>query len=403
MVIGKPVGDRSVPGDAFVSGDSGLLLTLTEYPTQLGECNASMMSNSGDLTVGIVTLGLIGGSLALALQRRGVRVVVWDRNPVTRAAARSEDLHVVDELEQFANFDLDLIVVASPLVAMPEIMQQLAGVVSTKTTITDAGSVKERVRAAVEAAGLSTQYVGAHPMAGTEKSGFAHATADLFSGATWAVTLAPDSEFRRVALVLQFITDLLGGRVLVTDDLTHDDSVALISHLPHVLSHALTATVAGAPHMELALKLAAGSFRDTTRVARGSASRNEAMVRENSRAVREALGSALEHLARVYDALGDSFESDREVADAESLTGFFNGGAVVVEQGGLVPNNIATTSLGSPEQFGERNLHLAQPWAPLLLDAGRQGFVVAGVRWTDEADCDQTESPVAGLIVRLTP
>ncbi len=284
----------------------------------------ALLREPRNMSVGVVTLGLIGGSLALALRDRGIAVSVWDRNPTTRAAARDAGLTVFDELEDLAATGVDLLVVASPLFAMSDIMARIARTVPTHTTITDAGSVKERVRGSVNAAGLGPQYVGAHPMAGTEKSGFIHSDPHLFEGATWGFTLAKDTELARAVLVLQFITQILSGRALITTDQIHDDSVALVSHLPHVLAHALTGITATSPNRDVAVRLAAGSFRDGTRVARGSAVRNQAMIADNSRAVRSAVERAIELLSGVRDAL----ESGE--ARAADLTAFFTLGAPIV-------------------------------------------------------------------------
>lgn len=335
-----------------------------------------------DMSVGVVTLGLIGGSLALALREQDVDVTVWDRNPVTRDAARAAGLQVVDTLADLGGCGVDLLIVASPLFAMADIMQQLAAVVPSKTTVTDAGSVKERVRAAVEAAGLGQQYVGAHPMAGTEKSGFGNASAQLFEGATWGVTLDESTDLVRVGLVIQFITELMRGKVLITDDKTHDDSVALVSHLPHVLSHALTATVAAAPQMDLALHLAAGSFRDGSRVARGSAERNAAMISDNPRAVRAALGRALLDLQTAYDALGVLAEGNAEESESahKRLNEFFGAGEPVVAKGRSRESCIPDAP------FTEVVVPDIKDWARWLIQSGLRGGLVERAWWRAKSE-----------------
>lgn len=319
----------------------------------------------GEFLLGVVTLGLIGGSVALAARERGVRVVAWDRNPVTRAAALAKGVEVVESLDDLGRAAPDLIMVSSPLVAMPEIMAALAQSVPVRTTITDAGSVKERVHSAVDAAGLSAQYIGAHPMAGTEKSGFVHAFPELFQDATWGLTLRQDSEFERFALVLNFITEVMAGSVLVTDDSTHDDSVALVSHLPHVLSHTLTSVVAASDKMPLALRLAAGSFRDGTRVARGSVERNAAMISENMRAVKSAVDAAVETLAALQSAL--------ERDDDAAVSTFFAAGSAVVD---YAPNSAAHALVISPEAM----------WQSELLEQGMRGGVVSASTWDRAAN-----------------
>lgn len=339
------------------------------------------------MTVGIATLGLIGGSLALALLERNVAVKVWDRNPATRQLARDAGLETFDEVEDLAAHGVDVLVVASPLFAMPDIMAKIATSVPLRTTITDAGSVKERVRAAVVAAGLEAQYVGAHPMAGTEKSGFVHSDPNLFTGATWGLTVDKTTEFRRAVLVLQLITELLHGKALVTTDQIHDDSVALVSHLPHVFAHALTGGVANSPQRDLAIRLAAGSFRDGTRVARGSAQRNLAMIVDNSRAVSAALDEAMGRLSALADAL-----SSPEVS-IEAVEEFFNAGQPLLEIGGV---NSSDVDPGANETLSIRQ----SSWHDQLLSIGQRGLVIQGVELPSEPMAANSTEPES-LIVRL--
>lgn len=355
----------------------------------------------GALRVGVVTLGLIGGSLALAAQRQGMDVVSWDRNPQTRDAAHAQGLAVEAELEVLAGSGLDLIVVASPLFAMTEIMATISRTVPEHTTIMDAGSVKEQVRQAVNAAGLNRQFVGAHPMAGTEKSGFANAFAELFHDATWGMTLDSTTEPDRAMLVLRFITDVMQGKVLVTDDRTHDDAVALVSHLPHVLAHTLTAVTAQDDRMPLALKLAAGSFRDGTRVARGSVERNRAMIADNARAVRVAVDNAIAQLETVRDAL-DAQLNPRDTDATHGtgglatpgtgglatpgigrLTDFFEAGTAVVDFKAETPymERSVTIDFGNTEtNFGNTEINSENTqWRETLLSNGARGRLVTAL------------------------
>ncbi|MCL1868836.1 MAG: prephenate dehydrogenase/arogenate dehydrogenase family protein [Promicromonosporaceae bacterium] len=250
--------------------------------------------------VAVLGLGLVGGSLARLLRERGVDVVGQDVDGATVAAAGAVGLRATTSVAEAVD-GADLVVLAVPLRAMRATAAELARSLGPDATLTDVGSVKGPVRHAVEAVGLGERYVGAHPMAGTEQSGFAASTADLLAGAPWAVTVpaAPD----RLARLLHLITGTLGGTAAVLADDVHDEAAALISHVPHVLATQLLNAVAGAPVRDAALGLAAGSFRDGTRVAYTDPGRTEAMVTENAAWVAPALRKAIRDLESVVAAL----------------------------------------------------------------------------------------------------
>jgi prephenate dehydrogenase len=265
--------------------------------------------------VAVVGLGLVGGSLARLLRARGADVVGFDADPATRAEAAATGLRAADDVAG-AVAEADLVVLAVPLRAMGAVAAEVAAAAPAEATVTDVGSVKGPVRQAVTGAGLGERYVGAHPMAGTEHSGFAASSAALLDGAPWAVTVAapgPGAEGAaadgtttdpaRLAAVLRLVTGPLGGTAAVLTDELHDEAAALVSHVPHVLATQLLNAVAGAPVRDVALGLAAGSFRDGTRVAFTDPARTEAMVTENAAWVAPALRKAVRDLEAVVAAL----------------------------------------------------------------------------------------------------
>ncbi len=261
--------------------------------------------------VGVVGLGLIGGSLAKALQAAGVPVVATD--PVSTEEARAAGLSVVDDVAGLALHRPEIVVLAAPLRAMRtvagELAEALAGEPGWDPTVTDVGSVKTPVREAVADAGLAGRYVGAHPMSGTERSGFAASSAELMQGIPWAVTCAAaeagvaGTDPGRLERVLRLVTGPLGGTAAVLTDELHDEAAALVSHVPHVLANQLLGAVSGAPVRDLALGLAAGSFRDGTRVGFTDPRRTEAMVTENAAWVAPVLRLAARDLERLADDL----------------------------------------------------------------------------------------------------
>jgi prephenate dehydrogenase len=279
--------------------------------------------------VGIVGLGLIGGSLARALQAAGVPVVATD--PSSAEEARAAGLSVADDVAGLALHRPEIVVLAAPLRAMRTVAAELAEALAAEPgwdpTVTDVGSVKAPVREAVADAGLGDRYVGAHPMSGTERSGFESSSAELMQGIPWAVTCrvgdaatgddaAADvagtgvaetgvagTDPDRLERVLRLVTGPLGGTAAVLTDKLHDEAVALVSHVPHVLATQLLGVVASAPVRDLALGLAAGSFRDGTRVGLTDPRRTEAMVTENGAWVAPVLRLAARDLEQLADAL----------------------------------------------------------------------------------------------------
>lgn len=247
----------------------------------------------------VLGAGLIGGSLALRLLDLGLDVVVVDPDPDTRAAAAAAGLAVSDGVPP----DRDLVVLAAPL---DVIVAALPGVAAAApdAVLVDVGSVKGTVRDACRAHGLEDRWVGAHPMAGTERSGFAHADPALLVGASWAVTRGTG----RVADVVRWVVDAFAATAVVLDTEAHDRAVALVSHAPHVLANALLEVVEAAAD-PAAAHLAAGSFRDGTRVAGRDPLRTRNMLADNA----AALGPVLDDLV----ALLQSYR--RELDDRATL------------------------------------------------------------------------------------
>lgn len=241
--------------------------------------------------IAVVGLGLIGGSLARRLASCH-DVVGYDADPATRALARTAGLAVEDALPA-AVHGASVVFVAVPLPALSDVVAQVALASAPGAVVTDVGSVKSPLYAAVREQGLSAPFVGGHPMAGTERSGFAASDPGLYDGAAWVLCLEPDTDLSawlRLAAVLTGI----GARVVPSTAAEHDAAVARISHVPHLLAAALAATVADAG--PLAMTLAAGSFRAGTRVAATAPELPSSMVRANLGAVETALAETMQRL-----------------------------------------------------------------------------------------------------------
>ena len=212
------------------------------------------------MRVAVIGLGLVGGSVALRLGRDH-DVVGWDTDPATRELAAGAGLTLAAGPEDAAT-GADVTVLATPPAALATLLPALAG--TDCPVLTDVGSVKAPVLTAARAAGAGHRFVGGHPMAGTERTGFAAADPALLDGAAWVLCVEDDTDLTAWLRVAALITGA-GCHVVPCPAADHDDAQARISGLPHLLALALAATGgAGGP---LAGALAAGSYRDGTRVA----------------------------------------------------------------------------------------------------------------------------------------
>ncbi len=254
------------------------------------------MCEAARVDIAVIGLGLIGGSLLRALATGAHRLWGYDADPAVRATARTAAAQLPAEARWRVAGDLrtavahaELVVVAVPYDAVEEVLHGLAsagyaGLVTDVTSVK--GPVQKMVRDRLHGAhSRLAGYVGGHPMAGRETSGFASADPALFIGCPWALCLEEDTSLDDWLTVADLVTRL-GARVVPTTAEAHDRAVAAVSHLPHLVASALAAAVADDP---LALTLAAGSFRDGTRVAAAPSTLVAAMCGANAPAVREAL------------------------------------------------------------------------------------------------------------------
>ncbi len=247
--------------------------------------------------IAILGPGLIGGSIALALRRLGGgHVTLWARRPEAVGeviAAGCADAATADLAE--AVKEADLVVLCVPVGAMPGLAAGLADAIRGDCVVTDVGSVKAPVLAELRPIfrghGL---FVGSHPMAGSEHTGLAAARANLFDGTTCIVTPEPDTDAAALGEVRGFWKSI-GCRVIELPAAEHDECVALVSHLPHLLAATLMNTVA--QKNEHAFRVVGPGFRDTTRVASGPPAMWREILRENSAAVLPAIDALIAKLA----------------------------------------------------------------------------------------------------------
>lgn len=224
------------------------------------------MSSLTQLT--ILAPGLLGGSVARAARERGVarRLVLWARRPEARLKLREQPwCDAVSDTPEAAVADADLIVLAPPVDRIIPLLEQIAPAVRGGAIVTDVGSVKgEIARLGAVTLGARAHFVGAHPMAGSEKTGWEHGSAALFEHRTCFVTPTPKTDAVALEQVVTFWRDLGADVVTVGAD-EHDEIVAHISHLPQIVASNLCAFLARRnPRWR---NFAGGGLRDTTRIA----------------------------------------------------------------------------------------------------------------------------------------
>jgi prephenate dehydrogenase len=260
-------------------------------------------------TVAILGPGLIGGSLALALAERGLarRLMIYARSP--RAMDEIRLAGVDAELTQNpseAVRDADVVVLCVPIEAMAGLVHEFRDALKPGALVTDVGSVKGSVdRDLAPLLEDRALWIGSHPMAGSERGGFAAAKADLFEGAM--VILTPTKQTSRDARhrAEKFWT-ALGAQLTELSPTEHDKMVAAVSHIPHLLASVLVNHAV--EHGDL--DLAAGGFRDTTRVASGSAELWTEILLANRDAVASQLNDLIRALQTLQAALRNGNDPD---------------------------------------------------------------------------------------------
>jgi prephenate dehydrogenase len=261
--------------------------------------------------IAFLGLGLIGGSIAMALRDAGYRGTLAAWSPTGRGPAEAHRRRIIDEAATAPERALagsDLVVLACAPIAILDHVASLADAwrrrVPSGATITDVGSTKQRI---VDAAGaLGLPFVGGHPMAGRESTGVEAATADLFVDRPWVVVPASSASQADIDRVEDLATAVRAQPIRLAGD-EHDHAVAAISHLPLVLSATLVETVVGGSETgaawALARDLAASGWRDMSRLARGDPEMGAGILATNAQpvadglhAVRDAIDAWLEQL-----------------------------------------------------------------------------------------------------------
>ncbi|MCL0245507.1 prephenate dehydrogenase [Corynebacterium sp. CCM 8835] len=271
----------------------------------------------------VLGLGLIGGSLLRDLAASGHPVFGYNRSPSAAQAAADDGYDVTDSLTDVLEKAQEcgaLIVMATPMPAIPTLLEAIDNH-APDCGFTDVVSVKAKVLELVRERGMADRYVGGHPMAGTADSGWTASQRDLFRGAAWVVTFdralddtPPPEQWVSLWIDVVHMATRVGAEVIPAQVGNHDAAVARISHLPHLLAESLA--IVGDNGGALALSLAAGSFRDGTRVAGSAPSLVRAMCETNNEALLDALDETLALLNDARANLTDKRPSIEELVDS---------------------------------------------------------------------------------------
>lgn len=270
--------------------------------------------------VALVGVGLLGGSMGLALQRQSLarQVVAF----VRRATSAEEALQL--KVAHHATLDLneavaesDLVVLCTPIAQMRALSEALLPALRPGTLVTDVGSVKASVVEELEPlfARRGCHFVGSHPMAGGEKIGMAHARGDLFDESVCVIT----PTLRSPKACIQSLRTLwqgLGSSILEMSPEKHDELVCRSSHLPHLIAAELALHVLNPVHPPEQARLCAGGFRDTTRIASGSPEMWKDICLANQKNLSRDIGSFVDSLQQ--------FQKILQSQDPVAIEGYFN-------------------------------------------------------------------------------
>lgn len=301
----------------------------------------------------VLGLGLIGGSVMRAVAAAGREVFGYNRSVEGVLGARFDGFDASEHLEEVLGRAAEtsaLVVLAVPAPALGLMLRHIRHT-APHCPLTDVTSVKGPVLKKVRSFGLQERFVGGHPMAGTAHSGWSAGNAALFVGAPWVVSVDDHVDPGVWAQVMTLALDCHAVVVPARSD-EHDAAAARISHLPHLLAEALAATAGQVP---LAFALAAGSFRDGTRVAATAPDLVRAMCEANSPELVPALDRSIELLTAARDALARN-GSVAELVDS--------GHAARMRYESFSRPEIITTVIG------------AENWRDELAAAGRAGGVI---------------------------
>ena len=281
------------------------------------------MSKKAEVTCSFIGLGLIGGSIVKALRQAYPEMILkaYDKDRNGLSLARKDGV-ISEVYEALADsfFDCDYLFLCAPVSENDQFLGQIRQSLHADTILTDVGSVKQTTHAAIEKAGLSSVFIGGHPMAGSEKTGYQNASERLLENAYYILTPTQESPVTAIQ-GLQTLISSIGAIPLIMDYHTHDYVTAAVSHLPHIVAATLVNALASLDTPEEQMKtVAAGGFKDITRIASSSPEVWQQICLSNQKQLSNVLDSYIRLLVQAKylvdnkkgHELYNMFESSRE-------------------------------------------------------------------------------------------
>jgi len=259
-------------------------------------------------TIGFIGFGLIGGSIARTMRRLAPDQVIIaynyrtpEKNPNLEEALEDGVLSRIEN-DLSALSACDILFLCAPVLTNIRYLKELKTVLRPECILTDVGSVKKDICSAVEALGLSSQFIGGHPMAGTEKTSYHYSFDGLIKNAYYILTPSPGVP-PHMTQTLQHLVEQLGAIPVIIEPGAHDDAVAVISHIPHVAAAALVNLVQNQHQADLMRQLTAGGFKDITRIASSSSEMWQNVCLSNKESILRFLNELIDSLKNFADLL----------------------------------------------------------------------------------------------------
>lgn len=261
------------------------------------------------MNVGIIGLGLMGGSFAKALKKYSIAKKVYGYARSEQSKKEIIELNLVDELVDIKTLkdNCDLIVLAIPVDNIISMLPEFLDI-SSNTTIMDLGSTKEFIVNNVPSE-IRKNFIAAHPMTGTEKSGPKAAIDDLYEGRTVVLCNLEDNENIHVNRAFKVFQEI-GMRIVVMDANEHDIHACYMSHLPHAISYSLANTVMGHEDPKSIIALAAGGFKDMSRIAKSSPEMWTDIFKQNRKNLLKSIDLFEEHMKKVRQMVEEEDYND---------------------------------------------------------------------------------------------
>lgn len=267
-----------------------------------------------DLNIGFLGFGLIGGSIARAIKAKYPRTVIQvysrRKNPdLEKGQEEGIITHLLYDIDEHFS-SCDMIFLCAPVLKNIEFLRLLKPLIQDTCILTDVGSVKGNIHTAVKELGMETNFIGGHPMAGSEKTGYANSSADLLKNSYYLLTpteSVPEQDQKRLRELLQ----CTGARCILLSPEEHDDITAAISHVPHIIAASLVNLVQDNDTPEEYMKqFAAGGFKDITRIASSSPEMWEHICLANKESIDLFLSYYMEGLSHFRKLLTEEDSTD---------------------------------------------------------------------------------------------